>query len=50
MHANAIEFGKAVVECIGVVGVHLLYCHWLLTDAHSGARVHLSTSILLLLA
>ena len=40
MHANAVEFGKAVVECIRVVGVHLRPCRERLADTCSGVRAH----------
>ena len=36
VHANAVDFGKAVVECVGVVGIHLPQCGARLTDVLAG--------------
>ncbi|MCY1418466.1 hypothetical protein D9M71_340270 [compost metagenome] len=40
MQADAIEFGKAVIECSGVIGVHLLPCSGSLTETRCCAHIH----------
>ncbi|MGA7814624.1 AraC family transcriptional regulator ligand-binding domain-containing protein [Caballeronia sp.] len=40
MHANAVDFGKAVVECGGVVGIHLPQCGARMADTRCNSLVH----------